>query len=223
MDVVNLDEIMTGIGLDELEPRGTGFCGRCLDRFRSPPGDGRARARGARTTTRSAPALQGRRRLFEALSRGSTSSAAFDVMIGFIRELRSYAAGSTRSSRSARTSGTSASLVPTFGPLWGCEWGPHLDFVLLENHYRVEARRAAPCCFRAARSRPAYRLGSSFAGAPAWICPSITVPEQLADRPRTTYHLLMFLEAYANGGRWGYYWWPGVDARRGSRRPRPSR
>ena len=21
----------------------------------------------------------------------------------------------------------------------------------------------------------------------------------------------MFLEAYANGGRWGYYWWPGVD------------
>jgi hypothetical protein len=23
----------------------------------------------------------------------------------------------------------------------------------------------------------------------------------------------MFLEAYANGGRWGYFWWPGVDAR----------
>jgi hypothetical protein len=23
----------------------------------------------------------------------------------------------------------------------------------------------------------------------------------------------MFLEAYANGGRWGYNWWPGVDAR----------
>jgi hypothetical protein len=37
------------------------------------------------------------------------------------------------------------------------------------------------------------------------------VPKQLAGEKRTQYYLLMFLEAYANGGRWGYYWWPGVD------------
>src|SRR5262249_47580958 len=34
MDVVNLDEIMTTIGLMNLNPRGSGFCFRCLDRFR---------------------------------------------------------------------------------------------------------------------------------------------------------------------------------------------
>ena len=35
MDVVNLDEIMTSVGLMSLEARGTGFCSRCLERFRS--------------------------------------------------------------------------------------------------------------------------------------------------------------------------------------------
>ncbi|HEY7044012.1 MAG TPA: hypothetical protein VH419_10125, partial [Nocardioidaceae bacterium] len=34
MDVVNLDEIMTSIGLMDRDPGGTGFCHRCLDRFR---------------------------------------------------------------------------------------------------------------------------------------------------------------------------------------------
>jgi hypothetical protein len=38
------------------------------------------------------------------------------------------------------------------------------------------------------------------------------VPKQLAGEKRIQYYQLMFLEAYANGGRWGYYWWPGVDA-----------
>ncbi len=81
----------------------------------------------------------------------------------------------------------------------------------MENHYRVE--RGEPHLMLPRGSFAAsYRLGSSFAGAPTWICPSITVPKQLADRPRTNYHLLMFLEAYANAGRWGYYWWPGVDS-----------
>src|SRR5262249_28324906 len=39
MDVVNLDEIMTSIGLMDREPGGCGFCSRCLVRFReSAPG-----------------------------------------------------------------------------------------------------------------------------------------------------------------------------------------
>lgn len=33
----------------------------------------------------------------------------------------------------------------------------------------------------------------------------------MAGEKRTIYYTLMFLEAYANNGRWGYYWWPGVD------------
>src|SRR5262249_2677825 len=37
------------------------------------------------------------------------------------------------------------------------------------------------------------------------------VPRQLAGQTRKGYYLQMFLEAYANGGRWGYNWWPGVD------------
>lgn len=37
------------------------------------------------------------------------------------------------------------------------------------------------------------------------------VPKQMAGEKRIEYYLLMFVEAYANGGRWGYYWWPGVD------------
>ena len=39
MDVVNLDEIMTSIGLMDRDPGGTGFCGRCLDRFRAAHAD----------------------------------------------------------------------------------------------------------------------------------------------------------------------------------------
>src|SRR5439155_13546316 len=35
MDVVNLDEIMTSVGLMTLGSHGTGFCFRCLARFRS--------------------------------------------------------------------------------------------------------------------------------------------------------------------------------------------
>jgi hypothetical protein len=31
---VNLDEIMTGIGLMNRKPGGSGFCARCLARFR---------------------------------------------------------------------------------------------------------------------------------------------------------------------------------------------
>jgi hypothetical protein len=80
----------------------------------------------------------------------------------------------------------------------------------MEHHYRIEPGEPHLLLPRGTLG-PSYRLGSSFTGAPAWICPSINVPRQLAGQKRTTYYRLMFLEAYANGGRWGYYWWPGVD------------
>ena len=109
------------------------------------------------------------------------------------------------------TGETHDELVETFGVLWGCLWGPHLDFVLMENEYRIrhgEPHRLLP----RGTFGPWYRLGASFTGAPTWICPSINVPRQLAGEDHRRYYETMFLEAYAHGGRWGYYWWPGVDA-----------
>jgi len=47
--------------------------------------------------------------------------------------------------------------------------------------------------------------------APAWLAPQIFVPRQLAGKKCVNYYLLMFLESYANNGRWGYYMYPGVD------------
>jgi hypothetical protein len=208
MDVVNLDEIMTGIGLMNRAARGSGFCARCLDRFRShPDADDADRALdddALRARLKDDDATYERYRRFQEL-------AAFDVMIGFIQELRAYADERNPGFAISANVAYLGNLVPTFGALWGCQWGPHVDFVLMENHYRIE--HGAPHLLLPRGSFAAwYRLGASFTGAPTWICPSITVPRQLADRPRTNYHLLMFLEAYANAGRWGYYWWPGVDA-----------
>ncbi len=210
MDVVNLDEIMTGIGLMDLDPGGTGFCRRCLDRFRASAGttdEPEVTALdddGFRTALRADDELYGRyRRLHE--------QAAFGVMIAFIDELRAYADRVHPSFAISANVGYLGDLVRSFGPLWGCGWGRHLDFVLLEQHYRVEAGGPHELLPRGSFAA-SYRLGSALDGSPAWICPSITVPRQLAGQQRTTYYLLMFLEAYANGGRWGYYWWPGVDA-----------
>jgi hypothetical protein len=205
MDVVNLDEIMTSIGLIDRDPGGTGFCVRCLERFRaahadvSAPGDD-----GLREALRTDDDLYARYRRFH-------EDEAFRVMVGFIDELRAYAAARNPDFAISANLAYLGSNVERFGVLWGCCWGPHVDFVLMENDYRIE-RSDAHLLLPRGSFTPWYRLGSSFTGAPTWICPSITVPRQLAGERRTTYYLLMFLEAYANGGRWGYYWWPGVDA-----------
>jgi hypothetical protein len=96
-------------------------------------------------------------------------------------------------------------------------WGEHLDFVMAENTYRVpetaaQAALGPHLLLPRGKFTAWYRLASGFASrAPAWICPSILVPRQLGGQERTAYYLLMFLEAYANGGRWAYNWWPGVD------------
>ena len=100
--------------------------------------------------------------------------------------------------------------VVSAGVLWGCLWGEHLDFVLMENDYRVEPGGSHLLVPRG-KFTAWYKLGAAFNGTPTWICPSIHVPRQLAGQNRQRYYELMFLEAYANAGRWGYYWWPGVD------------
>jgi hypothetical protein len=204
MDVVNLDEIMTGIGLMDRDPGGTGFCSRCLERFRGSRADVSARSDDElRDSLRSDDELYAQYRRFH-------EDEAFGVMVAFIDELRAYAA--TRNPDFAISANLAylGSNVERFGVLWGCCFGPHVDFVLMENDYRIE--RSGPHLLLPRGTFTAwYRLGSSFTGAPTWICPSITVPRQLGGERRTTYYLLMFLEAYANAGRWGYYWWPGVD------------
>ena len=208
MDVVNLDEIMTSVGLMNLEPRGSGFCSRCLDRFRGElhrvdDGLGSADDATLRRALEIDHDLYGRYRTFH-------EREAFDVMIGFIRRLRAYAAERNPGFAISANVGYLGNLVGRFGSLWGCIWGPHLDFVLFENDYRIEPRSPHLVLPRG-RFLAWYRLGEAITGAPAWICPSINVPRQLAGRSMLRYYELMFLEAYANGGRWGYYWWPGVD------------
>ena len=205
MDVVNLDEIMTSIGLIDRDTGGTGFCFRCLDRFR-----------GAHQTVSAMDDDELRRALRDdddlyAMYRRFHEDEAFGVMVAFIDELRRYAAERNPDFAISANLAYLGSNVERFGVLWGCCFGPHVDFVLMENDYRID--RSDPHLLLPRGTFAAwYRLGSSFSGAPTWICPSITVPRQLAGERRTTYYLLMFLEAYANGGRWGYYWWPGVDA-----------
>ena len=204
MDVVNLDEIMTSVGLMDREPGGTGFCLRCLERFRSANRDVSARSDDdLRRTLRTDDALYERYRRFH-------EDEAFRVMVGFIEGLRARATDRNPDFAISANLAYLGSNVERFGILWGCCWGPHVDFVMMENDYRID--RTEPHLLLPRGSfAPWYRLGSSFRGAPTWICPSITVPRQLAGQPRTTYYLLMYLEAYAHGGRWGYYWWPGVD------------
>jgi hypothetical protein len=204
-DVVNLDEIMTGIGLMNRKPGGSGFCTRCLARFRAhvhglPVDDGELRA-----------ALKAEDDLYERYRRFHEEDA-FRVMTAFIRELRAYADERNPGFAISANVAYLGNAVPTLGALWGCSWGRHLDFVMMENHYRVE-RGSPHLVLPRGTFAPWYRLGSSFKGSPAWICPSITVPRQMEGQPRTAYYELMFLEAYANRGRWGYYWWPGVDVR----------
>jgi hypothetical protein len=203
IDVVNLDEIMTGIGLMNRKPGGSGFCALCLARFRShvhglPAGDDELRA-----------ALKADDELYERYRRFHEEEA-FRVMTAFIRELRAYADEHNPGFAISANVAYLGNSVPTFGALWGCSWGQHLDFVMMENHYRVE-HRSPHLVLPRGTFAPWYRLGSSFKGSPTWICPSITVPKQMQGQPRITYYELMFLEAYANRGRWGYYWWPGVD------------
>ncbi|MFB3739330.1 MAG: hypothetical protein ACE14W_10260 [Candidatus Velamenicoccus archaeovorus] len=208
MDVVNLDEIMTSVGLMTREARGTGFCSRCLGRFRS-----HLREIGDPLAEVDDDALLDRLWRDDALLeryRAFHEREAFGVMRAFIAELRTHADATNPGFAISANVAYLGNFVETFGTLWGCLWGPNLDFVLMENDYRISHDEPHLILPRGTFT-PWYRLGSAFKGAPTWICPSINVPRQLAGEQRQRYYELMFLEAYANGGRWGYYWWPGVD------------
>jgi hypothetical protein len=208
MDVVNLDEIMMSVGLMNRDARGTGFCARCLERFRSHlagTDDGLADADDDALLDR----LWRDDALFERY-RAFHEREAFKVMTAFIAELRAHADATNPDFAISANVAYLGNFVETFGTLWGCLWGPHLEFILMENDYRVTHDEPHLILPRG-KFTPWYRLGSAFKGAPNWICPSINVPRQLAGEDRQRYYELMFLEAYANGGRWGYYWWPGVD------------
>jgi hypothetical protein len=209
MDVVNLDEIMMSVGLMNRDARGTGFCDRCLERFRSHLREGGE----AELADAGDDALLDRLWRDDALFdryRAFHEREAFKVMTGFIAELRAHADATNPGFAISANVAYLGNFVETFGTLWGCLWGPHLEFILMENDYRITHDEPHLILPRG-KFAPWYRLGSAFKGAPNWICPSINVPRQLAGEQRQRYYELMFLEAYANGGRWGYYWWPGVD------------
>ncbi len=213
MDVVNLDEINTSVGLMNRKPGGSGFCHRCLARFRrhlaTEAGDHdgdlvRASDEFLRKRLADDESLFLRYRRFHELE-------AFRVILDVIQELRFYARPRNPEFAISANVAYLGNLVKENGDLWGPMWGEYLDFVLMENIYQPD-RRKPHLLLPRGKFTAWYRLGSAFTSrAPAWICPSIQVPRQLAGQKRTQYYLLMFLEAYANGGRWGYYWWPGVD------------
>jgi hypothetical protein len=209
MDVVNLDEIMTSVGLMNRNPGGSGFCTRCLERFRGhlrAAGDDELAAADDASLRKS---LRTDDRLYERYQ-GFHEREAFHVTVGFIDELRAYAEVSNSGFAISANVAYMGNNVVSAGALWGCLWGEHLDFVLMENDYRVEPGGPHLLVPRG-KFTAWYKLGAAFNGTPTWICPSIHVPRQLAGQNRQRYYELMFLEAYANAGRWGYYWWPGVD------------
>ena len=219
MDAVNLDEINTSAGLMSQKIGASGFCAYCLERFRThlaQPAESAAAevAPDAIIANLDDIALRGRLNGDEALYaryRRFHELEAFRVVVGLIADLRGYAA--SRNPEFAITANVAylGNDARTRGALWGPMWGEHIDFVMLENVYRPEDGGQHLLLPRG-KFTAWYRLGSGFGGhAPAWICPSIMVPRQLAGQARTGYYELMFLEAYANGGRWGFNWWPGVD------------
>jgi hypothetical protein len=197
-DVVNLDEINTSIGLIDRDPGGCGFCPRCLDLFRAASGsdfdDVALRERLAADDE-----LFARYRAFH-------EQEAYAVAVAMIDEIRSWGGDCAVTANLAYL----GNYVPAMGKLWGPMWGPELDFVMMENSYTLE--HGSPHLLLPRGSfTPWYRLGSALTGAPTFVIPSILVPKQLAGQERSVYHQLMFLEAYANGGRFAFYWWPGAD------------
>jgi hypothetical protein len=108
MDVVNLDEIMMSVGLMNRDARGTGFCSRCLERFRSHLREGGDAEFAAADDDALLDRLWRDDALFERYRRvHERRRSGHD---GFIAE-PSSADATGRASRSARTS-------PTSGTSW---------------------------------------------------------------------------------------------------------
>jgi hypothetical protein len=225
VDVLNVDEIQTSIGLMSRERRDPGFCPRCLEKFCTELDDDASARRAAgvesvgdlRADDYSA-LLQRLREddAFYQLYVSFQERAAFETVEEFLSEIRSaIAAAGSEMAVTANLTGL-GTFLETQGSLWGAAWGELIDFALMENLYLLN-----PGTFQEGRAHwllprgkftAWYRLAGSFRSrAPAWLCPQINVPKELAGKKAINYYLLMFLEAYANNGRWGYYWWPGVD------------
>jgi hypothetical protein len=226
-DVVNVDEIQTSIGLMSREHKDPGFCPKCLEKFCAHI-EGDPSARNA-ASVRDVGELRadGYRVLLQCLRENDAlyrqyvafhQAAAFETAAEFLREVRAcIARAKSEMAVTANLTGIGTFLEAN-GRLWGAAWGELIDFVMMENIYVVDpgAFHTGPGHHLLPRGKFTawYRLASALGGkAPAWITPQIYVPKQLAGRKSVSYYLLMFLEAYANNGRWGYYWWPGVDER----------
>ncbi len=225
VDVLNVDEINTSIGLMSRDPKDPGFCPRCLEKFCAHlEQDATARQEvgvdrvADLRQSQYAPLLQRLREddAFYHAYRDFHEKAAFETVSELLDEIRSAidAAGS-RMALTANLAGL-GTFLEAQGPLWGAMWGELLDFVMMENVYllRPGAFEDGNAHWLLPRGKFTawYRLAASFrSAAPSWICPQINVPRELAGKRSVNYYLLMFLEAYANNGRWGYYWWPGVD------------
>ncbi len=224
-DVVNVDEIQTSIGLMSRDRKDPGFCPLCLEKFcahleedsaaRDEVGiDSAAELR----EKQYAPLLDRLREhdAFYHAYRAFHQQAAFEAVSEFLSEIRSaVAAADSEMALTANLAGL-GTFLEAQGPLWGATWGELIDFVMMENVYllRPGAFEEGERHLLLPRGKFTawYRLASSFSSkAPAWLTPQINVPRQLAGQQTLNYYLLMFLESYANNGRWGYYWWPGVD------------
>ncbi|MFB3880576.1 MAG: hypothetical protein ACE149_04895 [Armatimonadota bacterium] len=224
-DVVNVDEIQTSIGLISRRPKDPGFCPKCLEKFCAHLEEDSSAREAASVGDVAELRADGYRALLQRLREDDAfykryvafqNVTAFATTAQFLKEIRdAIAEAKSEMALTANLTGI-GTFLESNGQLWGASWGELLDFVMMENIYlaRVGQFHDVPGHQLLPRGKFVawYRLASALGGkAPAWITPQIYVPKQLAGKKALNYYLLMFLESYANNGRWGYYWWPGVS------------
>jgi hypothetical protein len=224
-DSINVDEIQTNIGLMSRDSKDPGFCPRCLEKFCAELDSDAPLRRAAGIEN----VREFRRDDYSTLLRRlRQEDALYDLYVSvhnrlafrtaaeFFSEIRcAIAAADSEMAVTANLTGL-GTFLESNGQLWGASWGELIDYAMMENVYVVDptAFQSGPGHQLLPRGKFTswYRLASALGGkAPAWLAPQIFVPRQLAGRKCVNYYLLMFLESYANNGRWGYYMYPGVD------------
>lgn len=215
-DLVNADEIQTNIGLLTRKPKGSGFCDRCLT-----TSEAIRVAAGSRGVNEPPAAdvrawLRDDLELFEAFM-VEQQAKAFKETKDLLEELRTIARSDGQPVAITANVTALGGFIGSMGRLWSAAWGELVDVIMLEAMYLVSRSQFDDADAHKLLPRgtfaPLYRLGMALGPrVPIWITPQINVPRQLAGQRRQRYYELMFLEAYANRGRWGYNWWPGVDA-----------
>jgi len=219
IDILSLDEPQTHVALMTRKEKGSGFCPRCLNLFcEHLETDAAARTRAGVASMpdlRRGDYAQLLQRLredegFYDLYRTFHERASFQVVEEFVGEVRALGDVTVTCNVAGLGSGARRNRA------WGAQWGQLVDFVLAEEYYMVRPKgfegRSDHKLLPRGKFLASYRLASSFRSrAPAWLTPQIFIPDQLRGRKTLNYYLLMFLESYANNGRFGFYWWPGVD------------